>query len=311
MKKFIVKLLLFGVMVSSIILYWCFIQRNDVLVLTNSISLDTRLHEMREIKLEHLDIVGIGSSMTLYHLDGETFMDKMEEDISFYNFSAWGMSVADDEKMLQYIVDRYTPKAVIMFSNIVDFKNNTDSQINMENVKAYLDEKIWNDLKLFINYGFPNNIETKKLYKDRRFQPTELNEDLRYDSWGGVRLSVYGDDVLDVRNNMYYQDTPSEIQYEALESMVQYCSEKGVRFYFVQMPYRKHFVSGDEKVNEKMALHFVRCQQIVEEGLGGYLELVNLEKYSDQYFADAIHMNGEGAILLTEEFAEWFKKKWR
>ena len=60
-----------------------------------------------------------------------------------------------------------------------------------------------------------------------------------------------------------------------------------------------------------MALHFVRCQQIVEEGLGGYLELVDLEKYSDQYFADAIHMNGEGAILLTEEFAEWFKKKWR
>jgi hypothetical protein len=276
--------------------------------MTNSISLDTRLHEMRSIDPEHFDVVGIGSSMTLYHLDGETFVENMDDDISFYNFSAWGLSISDDDRLLEYILDEYSPKAIVMFSNIVDFTEGT-SVINMNEVRTYLDNNPFNDLKLIIDYGFPNNIETKRLYQDRRFNPTELNEDLRYDEWGGVRLNVHGDDVLKVRYDSTYEDSPNEVQYEALSDIASMCVDNGIGFYFVQMPYRRHFIN-DDATQEKLDEHFRRCCEIVESYNGNYLEITDLDKYSDEYFADSVHMNQEGAIMLTEEFANWFKQRY-
>lgn len=308
MKKFIKNIVIFGLIISIIIICWCFVQRNDILVMTNSISLDTRLHEMRSIDPEHFDVVGIGSSMTLYHLDGETFVENMDDDISFYNFSAWGLSISDDDRLLEYILDEYSPKAIVMFSNIVDFTEGT-SVINMNEVRTYLDNNPFNDLKLIIDYGFPNNIETKRLYQDRRFNPTELNEDLRYDEWGGVRLNVHGDDVLKVRYDSTYEDSPNEVQYEALSDIASMCVDNGIGFYFVQMPYRRHFIN-DDATQEKLDEHFRRCCEIVESYNGNYLEITDLDKYSDEYFADSVHMNQEGAIMLTEEFANWFKQRY-
>lgn len=307
MKKFIEKILIMGLILSMIIAVWCFAQRNDILVMTNSISLDTRLHEMRSIDASHFDVVGLGSSMTLYHLDGETFVENMDQDLSFYNFSAWGMSISDDERLMGYIVDKYSPKAIVMFSNIMDFTEGT-SVINMDEVRAYLDNNPFNDLKLIIDYGFPNNMETKRLYKDRRFNPSELNEDLRYDEWGGVRLNVHGDDVIKARYDSTYEDNPNEVQYEALSNIATVCEDKGIGFYFVQMPYRRHFINDDSQ--EKINKHFNRCREIVESYGGNYLEITDLDKYSDEYFADSVHMNQEGAIMLTEEFAKWFKQKY-
>jgi hypothetical protein len=243
--------------------------------------------------------------MTLYHLDGETFVGNMDEDVSFYNVSAWGLSMSDDEQLLGYIIDAYSPKAIVMFSNILDFTDGY-SRINMNEINAYLDKNPFNDIKLILDYGFPNNIETKEMYRDRRFAPTELNEDLRYDGWGGVRLNVYGDDVLKVRYESTYEDTPNEIQYEALETMVSLCSDSGIGFYFVQTPYRSHYLNSDA-AKEVFGEHLDRCSKIVEEQGGYYLNLADLDKYSDEYFADSVHMNEEGAIMLTEEFAQWFK----
>lgn len=234
-------------------------------------------------------------------------MSTQNEDCSFYNVSAWGLQLVDDYELIKYIVERYSPNEIIIFGNLIDFVEGPSTQTNIDKAKDYLDDIFFNDIKLILDYGFPNNISTKREYLDRHFAPTELNEDLRYDEWGGVLLDVYGDDILKVRYDDCLTTSPQDCQYDALEKIAQYLYERNIKLYYVQTPVRKHYLS-EEGAEDKMLRHCEKCRMIVEKNGGYYVNFLNFQKYTDEYFADCIHLNKDGAQMLTREFVKWYRE---
>lgn len=306
MKKFIVKLVLFSGIIGAIIIGWCIWQKDDILTITNSISLDARLYEMKNMDAGHFDVVALGSSMTLYQLDGETFVEHLDEGASFYNFSAWGLQISDSRKLLEYIVETYSPHSVVIFGNIADFDGAAESTIDMKAVRSYLDDQAWNDVKNILDFGYPNNRETRKEYLDRRYAPTDLNEDLRYDQWGGVLLDVYGEDILEGRYNAYYTGEPRQLQYDELADIAAYLADRNITLYYVQTPCREHYLSERQEAYDIFVRHCDTCRNIIESNGGYYQSFFDYNEYTDKYFADCIHLNIDGALKLTEEFCEWY-----
>ena len=306
MKKFIAKLVLLSGIIGAIIISWCMWQKNDILTITNSISLDARLYEMKNMDAEHFDVVALGSSMTLYQLDGETFVQHLNEGDGFYNFSAWGLQISDSRKLLEYLVEAYTPHSVVIFGNIADFDEAAESIIDMKAVRNYLDDNAWNDIRNTLDFGYPNNRETKKMYMDRRYAPTELNEDLRYDKWGGVLLNVYGEDILKARYDAYYTGEPRQLQYDELAYIAKYLADRGIKLYYVQTPCREHYLSERQGGYDIFVQHCDTCRDIIESNGGYYQSFFDYNEYTDVYFADCIHLNKDGALKLTEEFCRWY-----
>lgn len=88
MKKsivvFIVKVLFLLIPVPVILLYYS--NKNFLPLITSNISLDAKIHETQKIKNCKLELISIGSSMTLNNLNSKILTDSLK--MSYYNFGA-------------------------------------------------------------------------------------------------------------------------------------------------------------------------------------------------------------------------------
>lgn len=276
---------------------------NQVLIrFTNSISFNSKIYETRRLTEDNFDYLAIGSSMTLNNLNSNTLQGFLNErDENFYNFASWGTTIQDNETWLEILLEKYNPKGVIMFSSMEDFEGE-NKPIDKEDVSAYirgrqqstfyLKHSVFNDLT-YIN-------EYKELVGD-----TLSYDSLHYDESGGVNLSVYTDSIESNRWNKTFTETFHEdnIQYSALRTISQTLKEKGIDFYFVQMPSRPNYVA-DENARSILNQHVATCESIINETGQHFYNGIDYELFSDFYFSDYTHMNVEGSMLMTNLFIE-------
>lgn len=302
MKRFFKRIVLLVCIIVFILFISALIQRGYAWRITNSVSMNAKLSYADKMNAEDLDIIGIGSSMTLNNLNSEAFVNSLPENVTFFNYAAWGVTMEDNCIVLQNLLQTSEPKSVILFSNIVDFFDENGSQFQGEDLKNYMDGKAWNDVILAVKYAFPNNIVTMQEYKahikDRNFYSTLL-----FDEYGGVPLEVYGDSIDETRwNILLEEDNVQERQYQALEELCQLAKAVDIELYFVQTPSRYHYLSAGGM--NYLESHKKRCQEIIEKYGQNYYDATDFEKYDDSLFADYIHLNREGSELLTEEFVD-------
>ncbi len=214
------------------------------------------------------------------------------------------MQIEDTKIILENLLQTSQPQSVIVFSNIIDFYNDTESRYNGKDLKNYMDGCSWNDITIVSKYGFPHNIKTIQTHKGYIVDRKKYTS-LDFDSKGGVALEVYDEDIDSTRWDLLLEeDKVKEEQYTALEELCQLANAEGIDLYFVQTPYRGHYlsVSGPEEMEE----HQKRCREILESYGQYYWSTEELEKYDDSLFADYIHLNKEGSYLFTKEFMRYF-----
>lgn len=304
MKHFLKKISLLMIFILVILYGSAFIQRNSIWVLTNSLSADAKLCYARKMKAEELDVIAIGSSMTLNNLNSAVLRKELPDKTRYFNYSAWGLTMEDSKILLDNLLQTSKPSSVIMFSNIVDFFDGNESRYKGKDLRNYMDGLAWNDVFLALKYGFPHNLESIKNYAGCQ-EAWDGYTSLCFDPYGGVPLEIYGENINKVRwDTVLSENNVKEKQYEELKNLCKLAKEEGIRFYFVQTPFRLHYLG--ENGAEYMENHQRRCRQIVEESGQYYYNAAQSGKYDDSYFSDYIHLNKEGSELLTEEFAKYY-----
>ena len=300
------KNMLFCALLAGLLFLYVFVQKDQVWKITNSISIDAKLAYGRIMDAEDLDIIALGSSMTLNNLNSEKVIESLAYDLKFFNYGAFGLQIQDMKIMLENLLQTSDPQCIIIVSNIPEFVDDQESRYSGKDLRNYMDGHLWNDVLLAVRYGFPNNLDSIKDYEYYRNQIYDYGS-LNYDAYGGVALQVYGENINDVRWNVVLEEDAKEMNYVALEKLCKLASDNDIRLYFAQSPSRAHYTSG-EGSKEIMQAHMERCREIVEGSGQYYYSIIDPEKYEDIYFADYTHLNREGSQLFTEEFMEFYQQ---
>lgn len=300
-KNFLRSIIFIVILIALFVYIPRFSTNNQVLIrFTNSISYDAKIYETRRLTENNFDYIAIGSSMTLNNLNSDVLQGFLNErGENFYNFASWGTTMSDNQIWLEILLEKYNPKGVIIFSSMEDFEGNA-KPIDKDAVSAYIRGRQQSSFYLkhsvFSDLTYIN--EYRKLVGD-----TTSYDSLHFDEYGGVNLSVYEDSIEQNRwektfTEIYNKDN---INYNALQSISQTLKEKGIDFYFVQMPSRPNYVA-DENSRNILNQHVSTCEAIINETDQYFYNGINYELFSDFYFSDYTHMNVEGSMLITNLF---------
>ena len=161
------------------------------------------------------------------------------------------MSLSDDYQLLKYLSQNYNPRQIIIVSNIVDFQHG-DKKINYNYVDSYLKG---NNLKLMYHFVVNFNLiyykENFEYAKKVRYSKRNYDY-LNFDEFGTTNLSKVHLQVDSNRwKNTYMSNSLNEIQYNCLDSIVQFCDSKNIKLIFIQSPFREGLYTKFDKIERQ------------------------------------------------------------
>ncbi len=262
---------------------------------TSSFSFNDKLEFSRNKKV---DILSIGSSMTLNNLSSKIVMDRLKSK-SYLNLSSWGVKLKTDFDLLKIQTKIKKPKSLIFVSNIIDFtakgKNDLDeNEYKINKIVEYLmsTKSIFYHLEYFnLKYYFRESLLKKEYKSGRNFSMT-----LKYDDNGGIQIDSKNFQYNLQRWNNSFIEEPENIYYIYLDSISNYCKENNIQFFFFQSPTREKTLI--KKDSEILLTHCKKVENIVCNRGGNFVNS-NERKWDDSFFIDGIHLNGDGADQFT------------
>ena len=268
-------------------------------VLTNSISFDAKAHELRRLRIEHIDIMAIGSSMTLNNLKTSTIDKFIPDDARYYNLASWGLTLADLEWLIDLFIDVYDPKVIIMASSPLDFQPSKQKLTSALNLSTYING-FWEGYYFIRNLELLRLFDRQQLYERYKAAGNNSYHLLSFDKGGGVNFDIAPQNIDSTRWNRPF-DPPQAEQYKNLERICDKLKKQDIIFVFAQVPLKRDYYSGyKEQLNE----HFNLSKSIVEGSGHLYLNLHNENIYKNTFFCDQIHLNGNGAVQFTRALME-------
>ena len=290
MRRFILKLSLFVLPVALAIIIMA---NGKVIPFSSSISLDSKIYELKLRNFDRLETIAVGSSMTLNNLNSEVWV-KETGDSSFYNISSWGQSITDDSQLIRVLVPIYHPSRVVIFAHCSDFYNSGIENISL--IGAYLRHKLQ-----FSNVHFKVlsiYSDTEQLYSDAKKDTLEYTN-LNYDAFGGVALNVYGSHIEDDRWNKTtnFVFSPDNGYYSELSDLCSYLKEQDITLIMVNTPSRFHYCS--DRIDD-VYKHIHHCDSILTSHGQIFINEMDFQAYPDTLFADCSHLNRHGASILTK-----------
>ncbi|MDH4317233.1 MAG: hypothetical protein OEV64_02480, partial [Desulfobulbaceae bacterium] len=196
---------------------------------------------MRTKKDEKIDVLALGSSMTLNNLHSAT-LKKHLPGSGFLNAAAWGMLIRQDYEFAKYLMKFFTPELLVICSDIEDFKfdRSPDLIFNKKITTYYLKSGDVFSTYLFLFSGnyLRNNISSIKKNRTNR----HMYESLSFDPHGGVALSADADfQRLESRwqGLVLNEFEVDRRNYDALVKLAELCGQKGIRLLFALTPTRR------------------------------------------------------------------------
>ena len=263
---------------------------------SNSFSLNAKLFHIQKQSFDKLDILAIGSSMTLNNLNSEVIVDRFGN--SYYNFSSWGQDMSMTRYFGKFYAEIYTPRLVIIVSSYGDF---IKSDINYSSFSTTVFSSKVNVLNWWYA-GFTNPRFALKDFKNNQhfFLDRKQHESLVFDKYGGVPLNIPKDKINITRWNAELVCRTDESQYEELEKLSKFLFDKNIKLVVVQVPIRKCII--DEQKKKQMEEHRIKCEKILNAHSNIYIDYALEEALSkEELFVDRAHLNEIGTIIFTEK----------
>ncbi len=271
-------------------------------LLTNSVSFDAKIENLKAHKIKQVDMLAVGSSMTLNNVQSQVVVDSLK--CSYYNLSSWGLQISDLRYMLKYYVPKFKPRYVLLVSSVVDFTTRGNSTI-----KDYIEMPDF--LKGYKPYFYYQNFNPILSIVDRKHELNTLKNvkddytSLSFDEYGGIPLKIPPEKISAERWN-YQPQFPTkdtDYQYEALDSLARHLNQMHIKLFFVQPPIKRSYVAA---LNDSTIIpqHFSKSESIVTRNNGIYINLSALPEYqTDKLFIDQFHLSDTGARLFSQQFA--------
>lgn len=273
-------------------------------LITDSIGFDAKLYEIQKGKIQNVELLSIGSSMTFNNLNSDVIKENFE--LSYYNAGIWGMQISHDRYLSNYYIEKFKPRYVIVCSSIPDFE-----KIDNFDPPAYFDLYISDH---FMDYFYFRNFNPKALRKrnDMYVDFKKDNSDytsLRFDSFGGVSLNMSKENISVARWNeeIKFPTRHTEFHYKELGRLADIFKEKNIEFIFIQTPIKESALK-ESSTKKAVSSHFIRSQLIVERHGGHYFNLHNPQIFTDSLFVDQFHLSEPGSRVFTKQVANTLKK---
>jgi hypothetical protein len=253
-------------------------------IITTSTMFDVKMMKFQQQHIKKVDVMAIGSSITLYELDSRMMTQACHR--PYYNFGSWSLQMSNIYLLLQPLTRQYHPGYVVICSSIGDF--------------------VWPPAETYHNYAdapaFMRNVMPELFYfKDfssiRRLIYRKQHEyPLSLDAWGGATLKYDPRDDDHKQINFPTANTPAA--YRSLDSIAGMLQSQHIKLIFIQAPIRK---TGIDSVRyARYRYHFNKCAAIVTQHGGSYINCFNPAIFTDSLFADTHHLKPEGAMVLSK-----------
>jgi len=245
------------------------------------------------------DLLIIGSSMALNNVDSNELSLRFPGD-AIINTASWGMSIEESELMLKKIILLCKPKTIILFTNYLDFTKTWGKEISWDRFERYLQgsyiESLYSrgfDLLYLVEDMKNLSIKTK----DRRTYTS-----LAFDTTGTVNFDCNQFKIDPQRWDGYkFHLSPSNIRPDALNSIssiAEIANNTHSQLAVVTTPMRP---VAEASLNPNVLAELWDSVKIrVENKNGIYIHMTGNDGFSDELFADFIHLNECGAKKLTE-----------
>ncbi len=298
-----------AVVIPIIIFFELLFINGYVPLFTNSISFDAKIKNIQEKKIKQIDVLAIGSSITLNNLSSMVIKDSIN--LPYYNFSSWGLQMSDIKQMVINYLPKYRPRYLIICSSVPDFEDagNAASINNYLNTNEYCKEHL-QEYFYIKNYNSILDIRERKNNYYKLKSEKDDYDYLGFDDYGGVLLNIPKDRISVERWSTKggFPTTYTDRQYNELISLGKLLKDQNILLVFVQSPIKKLYVSTS-KEKQIVEAHFNKCKAIVEKYNGIYLNSYYSKEFEDDnMFVDQFHLSSSGAILFTKEFVHCLKQ---
>jgi len=286
-----------GLIVFTVTLmgYYLF-QANIPPYYSNSFSLNAKLLQVQKQSFKKLDVLAIGSSATLNHLNSVVIVNRFGN--SYYNFSSWAQDMTMTRYFGEFYVKKYDPKLVIIISHYYCFTDDRGIEYSSFSpivFALHLDVLSW-------GYAGSINIRSaRKEFKSNQhcFLDREVYESLVFDAYGGVPLNIPKDKISMKRWDDPLNADTSESQYTELERLSKFLCGRNIKLVVVQTPIRKSDIN--ERIKSQMTQHNIRCNNILNAHQNVFVDFSLEESLSDEaFYVDRVHLNELGATLFTQ-----------
>jgi len=289
MKRFIIKVVL---LLAGIVIPFCVLFELGYLpVITESGLFDSKALTSRQKEIKHVDLMAMGSSMTMYELNSDIMVKNFRQ--SYYNFACWNLQIGDSYTLLKTYIPQYKPDYLIIFSSFGDFTWPTNSSYhNYADAPALMRGRL-PGLFYFKNFSAIRRvIDRKQTYK------------VKFDNWGGAQM------VYDPRNDKHkfpvFPTANTSIAYRSLDSLAAMLQGEKIQLIFIQTPVRH--LGADSVTRQHYQVHFNRCRDIITRHSGIYLNYDRPAIFTADLFADPYHLKPAGSKVLTENAVLDLKK---
>lgn len=298
-QRFLLQCVLWSMPIAAGLLVYILVNIANVPApkLTSNLALNEQLERIVGLPDKHVDVLAMGSSMTLNNLASAPVMKHFGTS-SYQNSAAWGMGVKEVMTIAPPMLDRLTPKQVIMVTNLVDFMPGAlITPEEAEAVRRYLEGggSVLDHLRYWDAAYFLRQMELNRI----RFNDMGNYEFLGFDAHGAATLEVPAERILPSRYNAP-PPRPEDLDvsfYAAFGSFSALLRERNVDLLVIQSPFRKGLL--DPAVKQMNQEHASRLRAILGQH-GHHFVDGNALVWPDSLFTDATHLDHVAAYAFTQ-----------
>lgn len=293
--------LIIGIIPLSL-LYRYLVTKDYMPILSDRMSYDAKIQFAIQQDVQDVDVIAVGSSVTLNNLHSQRLTEYFGPDRPYFNFASWGLKMTHHLAVMPTYLKRYHPTTVIMASAPRDFmKMDVPFQEDMF-LAGYLNE--WYPYFFLLR---PNlrELRVRNRWRQSCRQDQSTFSSLNYDEWGGVIFQI--PDSNDMRQERWDQASildVAEEQYQALDQLCTVLAENQIQFIFVQS-FVKNANCATPDCQQQLEAHIARIKQIVEDNNHTFINMYPQGlQCPDSLFADDIHLNFDGPEYFTKQLLE-------
>ncbi len=267
--------------------------------ITGSVSYDEKLQLLRDRHGQSIDVLAVGSSMTLNNLKSDVVLQHLPPGVSFFNAASYGQKISQSRKLIEFLQPRFKAKAVIMICGPMDFDLNSSYHIAFDPADAgrFIGGECypWSLARHFDALYYAREARTIATQRRSRSDYSHLH----FDTGGGSPLEISYPNIDQARWNQKPDRQRDPNEYLELQKLAQFLESNHIPFFLAQPPLRQSCLTPD--ILPKLELHWQNINQALSS-TGS--KLINLQydlPLPDSAYADYSHLNEQGAAIFTEK----------
>lgn len=305
----------FSILLTLAVAYVYYFSSYYPLPITDRISFDAKIKFVRDhINPNKVDTLIVGSSIGLNNIQGVYLEKGSKKCNGVLNFSVYEASAFQVNQLLELRHAFPNLKRVIYSAQFSDFQpagryNKLDPTFLMHYLRKELSYVVY--LKLLFNSckNIFFCINRQMGWKEKHGENSKFTF-LGFDHTGSVPLHIYGNDIIQRRWQHPHGPLQVPATFKAVKRIANKLQKDGIKFYFVQQPYRQPLTIDKYKyIGDVIGQFAQRIQKIIHPYNGAFLSLHEKLNLDDKYFADRSHLNDQGSILSAEAIGKFIDER--